>query len=348
LLVALVALSLASGHAFLVDGMSIGHSMAIPELGRTNLAAMAPVLGVPFVDWVWGLLLVTVAATTPVVPLHGWLPDAIEEAPAGAGVLVAGVVVTLGPYLLVRVGLGAMPDGARWASSSIAAMGAIQVGYGACCALAQRSLRRFAAYTTMTHAGVALFCIGALSAQGVAGASSGEFAHGLAVATLLGAIAAAENQRGGSDLDDLRSLAHETPALALLLGFALAGSLGVPGVAWFWAVFVSLLAGFSRHPALAVVVAVGWVAFAAAHGRIVRTLVARPVASNHDEEPLDERAPRRKRTIPRALVYAALVPLVALSILLGVWPAPLLGISATAASDISGAIDGPGMGIVER
>jgi NADH-quinone oxidoreductase subunit M len=348
LLVALVALSLASGHAFLVDGMSIGHSMAIPELGRTNLAAMAPVLGVPFVDWVWGLLLVTVAATTPVVPLHGWLPDAIEEAPAGAGVLVAGVVVTLGPYLLVRVGLGAMPDGARWASSSIAAMGAIQVGYGACCALAQRSLRRFAAYTTMTHAGVALFCIGALSAQGVAGASSGEFAHGLAVATLLGAIAAAENQRGGSDLDDLRSLAHETPALALLLGFALAGSLGVPGVAWFWAVFVSLLAGFSRHPALAVVVAVGWVAFAAAHGRIVRTLVARPVASNHDEEPLDERVPRRKRTIPRALVYAALVPLVALSILLGVWPAPLLGISATAASDISGAIDGPGMGIVER
>jgi NADH-quinone oxidoreductase subunit M len=237
-----------------------------------------------------------------------------------------------------------MPDGARWASPSIAALGAMQVAYGACCALAQRNLRRFAAYATITHAGVAAFCISALSPQGIAGATGAAFAHGLAVATLLGAIAAAEKRRGSSDLRDLRSLAHESPALTAVLGLALAASLGVPGVAWFWAVLVSLLAGFARHPALAVVVAAGWVASAAAHGRVVRALVARPVAASLGDDSNDVRSPVRRRPLAPALNYAALVPLVVLSIVLGLWPAPLFGIGETAASDISGAIESPNGG----
>ncbi len=353
LLMTFVALSLASGHAFLVDGTAVDHSLSIPELGRTNLTGVAPILGVPFVAWVWGFLLVAVAAMTPIVPLHGWLPDAIEGAPPGAGVLVAGVVVTLGPYVLVRVGLQAMPDGAGWASASMAALGAIQVVYGSCCALAQRHLRRFAAYATMAHAGAVVFSAGALSAKGVSGMAFGTFAHGLAMAALLGAVAAVENRRGGSDLRDLRSLAHEAPALAVLLGVSLAASLGVPGVACFWPVLLSLLAGFARHPSLALVVAAGWVASAAAHGRILRALVARPVASGQgdtggdrggpqDALLVDERrSPTHRAAHARGLTVVALVPLIMLSILFGLWPAPILGIGAAAASDISGAIELP-------
>ena len=59
------------------------------------------------------------------VPLHGWLPEVIEEAPPGASLMLLGIVTGLGPYLLVRVGLGAMPEGARWAGSSIAALGVL-------------------------------------------------------------------------------------------------------------------------------------------------------------------------------------------------------------------------------
>ncbi|MGA2448775.1 MAG: proton-conducting transporter membrane subunit [Polyangiaceae bacterium] len=348
LLLAIVALSLASGHAFLVDGTALEHSLAIPDFGRANLAAAAPLLGKPFVAWMWGLLLVAVAAMTPVVPLHRWLPDAIEDAPTGAGVVLSGVVVTLGPYLLVRVGLQAMPDGARWASSSIATLGAIQVVVGACCALAQQSLRRFAAYATMTHAGVALFAVSALSPEGVASASYGAFAQGLAAATLLGAIAAAAARRDSHDLRDLRGLAHGAPALTVILGLALAASLGVPGLAWFWALWLSLLAAFARHRALAGVVAIGWVAFAAAHGRVVRGLVARPVAAYSKGAERNEPLTGRVRPQPTAWAYAALVPLVVVSAVLGLWPAPVLGIGAAAASDISREIDRPIAGAAER
>ncbi len=112
---AFVALSHASGPTFLVDGTAAAHTLAIPELARTTFAAHAPIAGIPFVDVAWLLLFVGVAVATPVVPLHGWLPEALEEAPAGAGIMLAGVVTSLGPYLLVRVGLAAMPEGARWA-----------------------------------------------------------------------------------------------------------------------------------------------------------------------------------------------------------------------------------------
>jgi NADH:ubiquinone oxidoreductase subunit 4 (subunit M) len=131
------------------------------------------------------------------------------------------------------------------------------------------------------------------------------------------------------------------------LGLALAASLGVPGLAWFWALLLSLLATFARHPALAVLVATGWVAFAAAHGRVVRALVARPVGAGSTE---GAHAPWPPHNRPRstALTYAALVPLVVASVLLGLWPAPVVGIGATSASDISAEIDRPSAGVGER
>jgi NADH-quinone oxidoreductase subunit M len=149
MLVAFVALSRASGRTFLVDGTAVAHTLSIPELARTSFASKGPIVGLPFIQVVWGLLIVAVAFAAPIVPFHGWLADVVAEAPAGAAVLVAGVVVALGPYLLVRVGLGAIPEGARWAASSISVLGVLGVVYGALCAMAQSDLRRFVAYMTI-------------------------------------------------------------------------------------------------------------------------------------------------------------------------------------------------------
>ena len=130
MLVAFVALSRASGSTFLVDGSPLAHTMSIPELARTSFALKGPLFGVPFVELVWGLLFVAVATATPVVPMHGWLPDALEEGPAGATIVIGGVVVALGPYLLLRVGFGAVPEGARWMGPSIAALGVKTAAWG--------------------------------------------------------------------------------------------------------------------------------------------------------------------------------------------------------------------------
>jgi NADH-quinone oxidoreductase subunit M len=341
MLAAFVALSRASGRTFLVDGTAVAHTLSIPELARTSFASKAPILGLPFVEVVWVLLLVAVAVATPIVPLHGWLADALEEAPAGAAVVIAGVVVALGPYLLVRVGLGAIPEGARWAGSSISALGVLGVVYGALCAMAQSHLRRFVAYATVANAGACLFGVGALTPQGIAAAVAGLFAHGLAAAMLLGFASAVERRVHTSELARLGGLATETPALGAIAAVGLAVSLGVPGLAGFWGMLLSLLGGFVRHPVLAILMTAAFIALAAAHMRVARLCLLGPVnpAWRHSGllEPFGGRFPDATR---RELV--ALVPLAALSLLLGLWPAPLLSPIAAVVRDVSAAVDPAG------
>ncbi|MDP9033589.1 MAG: hypothetical protein M3O50_02190, partial [Myxococcota bacterium] len=194
MLVLFIALSRASGQTFLVDGTAVAHTLSIPELARTSFASKEPLVGIPFVEVAWGLLFVVVAVASPIVPLHGWFADVLEEAPAGVAVLIAGVVVALGPYLFVRVGLGAMPEGARWAGSAIAAVGVLSVAYGSLCAMAQPNLRRFVAFASIASAGAGLFGLGSLTPQGIGGALSGAFAHGLGAALLVGTSAAVERR----------------------------------------------------------------------------------------------------------------------------------------------------------
>lgn len=334
LLGAFVALSRASGPTFLVDGTAAPHTLAIPELARTTFAAHAPIAGIPFVDVAWLLLFVGVAVATPVVPLHGWLPEALEEAPAGAGIMLAGIVTSLGPYLLVRVGLSAMPEGARWAGASIAALGVLSTAYAGLCAMAQRDLRRFVAYATIASGGSALLGIGAFTAQGLAGAVAALFARGLAAAMLLGVAAALAQRVRTCALDRFGGLATETPALAALAAAGLATSLGVPCLAGFWGPLLAMLGSFARHPVLATVFAVALVATAAAHLRAARMLLLGHVDPAWRRstylEPFGGRFPD---AAPREA--AALIPLAILALLLGLWPTPLLASMASGVRDVT-------------
>ncbi len=338
MLAAFVALSRASGRTFLVDGTAVMHTLSIPELARTSFASKGAILGVPFVEAVWVLLFAAVAIATPLVPLHGWLPDALEESPPGVAILLGGVVVALGPYLLVRVGLGAMPEGARWAGASMAALGVLSVAYGGLCAMAQRDLRRFVAYASLASSGGCLFGVGAFTSQGIAGALAGLFAHGLAAAMLLGVAGALERRVRTSELDQLGGLLGETPALAAVTAMGLAVSLGVPALAGFWGPLLSLLGGFTRHPVLAAVMAMSLVASAAAHLRVGRMmLLGRAGAARRGSPLLDPFGGLIPDATPREL--AAFVPLALLALLLGLWPVPLLSSMAAGVRDVSTTVE---------
>ncbi|HEY1690958.1 MAG TPA: NADH-quinone oxidoreductase subunit M [Polyangiaceae bacterium] len=338
MLAAFVALSRASEPTFLVDGMRALHTLSVPELARTSFASKGPILGVPFVEAVWVLLFVAVAVLTPIVPLHGWFPEALEEAPPGAAILLGGAVVALGPYVLVRVGLAGAPEGARWAGASMAALGVLSVAYGGLCAMAQRDLRRFVGYATIAGSGAAIFGLGAFSPQAIAGAVAGLFAHGLAAALLLGVAGALEDRVRTTALARVGGLGEEAPRLALLAGVGLAVSLGVPLFVGFWGQLLVLLGAFARHPVLAAVAALAVVLVAAAHLRVGRILL------------LGRFDPARRKTsmlepfggrLPDATgaELGALLPLVLLALLLGVWPTPLLSSLAVGVRDVSVAID---------
>jgi NADH-quinone oxidoreductase subunit M len=286
---------------------------------------------------VWVLLFVAVAAMTAAVPLHGWLPDALEHGAASAGVLAAGAVVALGPYLLLRVGLGAIPEGARWLAPSIATFGVLSCGWGALCALAQRSLRRFVGYATVSSAGACLYGVAALTPAGIQGAVAGCFAHGLGAAMLLAVAGAVEQRARTSELDRVGGLAADAPGLFAVLAVGLAVSANVPGFVGAWGMLLALLGGFGVHPALGVLLAASAVVSAVAHGRVARLVLFGPVDADLRKSPLlSALGGRLPDATPREIL--ALVPLAALALLLGVWPAPLLSTISGAATDASEAV----------
>ncbi len=341
LLFASVALSRASGSTFLVDGTTALHTLSIPELSRASFAAKGSILGVPFVNAAWVLLLIAVAMATPLVPLHGWLPDVIEQSPAGVGIVVAGAVLTLGPYLLVRVGLGAIPEGARWAGASVAALGAIGAVWGALCAMVQPDLPRFLAYMAISAAAMSLYGIGSLTPEGIAGGGFLVFVHGLSSALLLGVYAALEQRVGARAAARAGGLAAEAPLLALLAAIALGVSAAVPGLAGAWGVLLTMLGGFVRYPTLALMIAGVLVVSAAAHLRFARALFLGRGRSS--TQGVAAAAPFGGR-LPDAswLEIASLVPLAALALLLGLWPAPVLSSIVVAARDCSAVVDPTG------
>jgi NADH-quinone oxidoreductase subunit M len=204
--------------------------------------------------------------------------------------------------------------------------------------MAQRDVRRFVAYATVAHSGACLFGIGALTPQGIAAAVVGMFAHGLAAAMLIGFASALERRVHTCELSRLGGLAAEMPALGAIGGIGLAVSLGVPGLVGFWGGFLSLLGGFVRHPALAVLMAAAFVASAAAHIRVARlSLLGRVHPAWRRSRLLEPFGGRFPDATADELV--ALAPIAAVAVLLGVWPAPLLSPMATAVRDVSSVVD---------
>ncbi len=338
LILAFAALAGGSGRSLLVDGTAVAHTMSIPDLARTSFAARGPILGLPFAGATWVLLFVAVASASPLVPLHGWLPDALEEGPAGAGIVMGAVAVALGPYLLVRVGLGALPEAARWAGPWTVAMGGIAAVWGALCATVQRDVRRFVGYLVVANAGLCLYGLGSLTSQSIAGAAMGLFAHGLAVAMLLAIAHALESRARTCDAMRLQGLVSDAPVLAALLVVALATSLGVPGFVGSWAVVLTFVGGFVRHPLLALILAGSLVASAAAHARMARLLLFEKVDGRWREsrslEPFGGRLPDAT-----SFEMLALVPIAALALVLGLWPIPVLSPMETAARDASAPLE---------
>jgi NADH-quinone oxidoreductase subunit M len=328
-------MSRASGRAFLIDGTAVAHALSVSELARTSFAAGGTVLGMSVAEGVWVLLFIATAVMAPVLPLHGWLPDALEESPAGAAMLISGASVALGPYLLVRIGMGAVGEGAAWAGPWVATLGVLSAFYGAFAAIAQRTLRRFIAFATLASTGACVFGIGSLTAEAVGGALAGLFAHGIAASLLLGVAGALEARPAGAGPHQTTrpvitrvqplALVKRAPRLAALLGVGLAVSLGAPCLAGFWGPLLVLLGGFARHPVMGLVLAVSLVALAAAHVRVARVVLLEPPASG-TRSPLPDAGARE---------LAGMVPLVVLALLLGVWPVPLLSQVASGAIDAS-------------
>ncbi|MBI4059797.1 MAG: NADH-quinone oxidoreductase subunit M [Elusimicrobia bacterium] len=198
----------------------------------------------------WGLVL-GFAVKIPMVPLHTWLPDAHTEAPAAGSVMLAGVMLKMGVYGLLRVAFPLFPVLSWEALPILGGLAAFSTIYGALCAMAQTDLKRMIAYSSIAHLGFCLLGVLSRTSQGLAGGALQLVNHGLTTGALflmVGFLYERSHKRGLSDFGDLASRA---PHLAFFFGFSTLASIGLPGLNGFVGEFMALSGALSALPVLA-------------------------------------------------------------------------------------------------
>ncbi|MGW4811544.1 complex I subunit 4 family protein [Kitasatospora cineracea] len=291
-------------------------------------------------------ILVGLAVKAPAWPLHSWLPDAHTAAPTAGSVLLAGVMLKMGTYGLVRVLLPVVPDGTATFAPYLGAFAAVGIVYGslACLALARPGakgdLKRLIAYSSVGHMGFVLLGIASLTPTGLNGALFANIAHGLITGLLFFVVGAVKDRYGTADLDTLAgatgaALYGRAPRIGALLAFAAVASLGLPGLAGFWGELLAMYgafdpaAGLSRPAFVTYMVLAGLGTLLTAGYLLV---VVKRVCMGDPEQP----APVADLPDLKGYEAASWTPLAALTLLAGLWPALLLGLSDPAVKHLLG------------
>lgn len=277
------------------------------------------------------------AVKTPMWPLHTWLPDAHTAAPTVGSVLLAGALLKMGTYGMVRVVLPVVPEGTEVLAPYLGALGVVGILYGSFACLAQTDLKRLIAYSSVGHMGFVLLGISTLTPAGINGALYANVAHGLITGLLFFVVGGIKDRHGSSSFDGVgRALYARAPRLAAILAFAAVASLGLPGLAGFWGEMLTLLGAYDPSSALPrglyltlmTLAGVGAVLTAAYLLQTVRRVCQGPIA---------DAAPRRSSLKDVSSIEAlAWSPLVVLVVLLGVWPGLLLGLTDPAVATLLG------------
>ncbi len=201
-------------------------------------AAVAPLSGF-MQTFIFGLLFFGFAVKMPVPPFHTWLPDAHVEAPTAGSVLLAGVMLKMGSYGIIRICLDSnIFDIAmvNW-QPVIIALGLIAMVYGAYACIAQNDLKKMVAYSSVSHMGMVLVGMGCMTTIGIEFAIFQMFAHGIISGVLFMVCGIAGHNFGTRDMRFLGGLAGKFPLFALFMMFSFMASLGLPGLMGFVAEF---------------------------------------------------------------------------------------------------------------
>jgi NADH-quinone oxidoreductase subunit M len=305
------------------------------------LAKEQTILGLMAVKVVWVWLFVAFAIKIPMFPFHTWLPDAHVEAPTAISVILAGVLLKMGTYGILRINMTLLPEATQWAAPAMAIFGVVNILYGAFCAMAQKDLKKLVAYSSVSHMGFTLLALGALTPQGIQACLVQMFNHGLITAMLFTLVGVVYDRVHTRDIDKFGGLAGEMPLYTALVGFAFMASLGLPGLSGFWGEAMTFIGAFPRFRVLTMLAATGVIVTAAYHlwalQRMFLGKFREEWRTNHHLEPFGGKFPEING---RELL--TLAPLAVLVLMLGFWPRPLLNTIDRGALDIHRLLDKPG------
>lgn len=190
------------------------------------------------------VLFIGFAIKVPMVPFHTWLPDAHVEAPTPISIVLAGVLLKVGAYGIIRICYGIFPDAAIHFSYYIALMGMVSIIYGALNALSAKDLKRLIAYSSISHMGFVLIGIASLTSEGMNGAIFQLFSHGILSSMLFFLVGILYVRVHDRDLANFRGLSLQMPKYTVFVVIAFFASLGLPGMSGFIAEAFTLFGAF--------------------------------------------------------------------------------------------------------
>ncbi|MGP4055375.1 NADH-quinone oxidoreductase subunit M [Mycobacterium sp. 4D054] len=274
------------------------------------------------------------AVKAPLWPFHRWLPDAAVEATPASAVLMMAIMDKVGTFGMIRYCLPLFPDSATYFSPVIITLAVIGIVYGAVVAIGQTDVMRLIAYSSISHFGFIILGIFVMTTQGQSGSTLYMVNHGISTAALFLIAGFLVSRRGSRLIDAYGGVQKLAPVLAGTFLIAGLATLSLPGLAPFISEFLVLIGTFTRYPVFAVLAASALVLSAIYVLWMYQRMMTGPPPAV-----LAEGEHRIRDLVPREIAVVA--PLIALLLVLGVYPKPALDVINPAVTHTLTTIDRP-------
>ena len=293
-----------------IIGLAWLHNSATGSYSFDLLALYDLKIPRPLEFWFFLAFALAFAIKVPLFPFHTWLPDAHVEAPTAGSVILAGVLLKMGTYGLVRFAFPLFPQAATFFAPYLAGLAVIGIVYGALVAMVQPDMKKLVAYSSVSHLGFVVLGITALNVQGLQGSVYQMLNHGVSTGGLFLIVGMLSDRRHTRLISEFGGLKAVMPRLVAVFLLITLSSIGLPGMNGFIGEFLILLGAFRWDPRFAAVAATGMI-LSAVYMLWMFQRVNYGAVTHEENATLPDLTPRERWVV---------IPTVAMAILMGVLP----------------------------
>jgi NADH-quinone oxidoreductase subunit M len=282
--------------------------------------------------WLWLAFFASFAVKMPMWPVHTWLPDAHVEAPTAGSVILAGILLKMGGYGFLRFSLPMFPIASAELAPFVFTLSVIAIIYTSLVALAQEDIKKLIAYSSVAHMGFVTMGIFTFTQQGIDGAIFQMLSHGLISSALFLCVGVIYDRMHTREIAAYGGLVARMPLYAFCFMVFTMGNVGLPGTSGFVGEFLTLLSAFKVDTSVAFFATFGVILSAAyalyLYRRVIFGALEKPALKALSDLSLRE--------------VAVLAPLVILTILFGIYPAPVLDVTAVSVKALVSGLEAAG------